>query len=241
MFSFESKKDIKNLIPMLNSFNIDKKDSSQVNEIFSAIVYLYSLGKLDKLIYPFTIIKRESPDFSILCYDIHDSCGIEHTLATLQDYKMAESELNKMQLGSKLETNYYYPGNKLQQKDINIGLRLPKEPLVGQCYYGDRPEKEWAEIIKNAILKKTRSLNDGHLETFSINELLIEDDSPVEVMIDVGKALEYLTHHIDKYLSSGFAKLFDRIHIITKNTFIYNVLHDNRIVNFSRNAINHNR
>jgi len=238
MFYFESKDDIKNLIPMLNSFMIYGKDSSQVNEIFSAIVYLYSLGKLDKLIYPFALIKRESPDFSILCLDINNSRGIEHSLSTLQDYKMAESELNKLPPGSKLEPDYYSPFKKLPKEEINIGLRLPTERLVGQGYNGDRPEYEWAEIIKNTLLNKTVLLNKNHFEIFTSNELLIEDDSPVEIMIEVEKALNYLEPHIKVYLSTIFPRKFDRIHIITKNTFVYNVLSENKIVKFSRDEIN---
>lgn len=238
MFFFESKDDIKNLIPMMNSFMIYEKDSSQVKEIFSAIVYLYSLGKLDKLIYPFALIKRESPDFSILCYDINNSLGIEHILSTLQDYKMAEFELKKLPPGSKLELDYYSPFKRLPKEEINICLRLPEEHLVGQGYNGNRPEYEWAEIVKNAIYKKTVLLNKNHFEIFSTNELLIEDDSPIEIMIDVAKALNYLKPHINEYLSSTFAKKFDRIHIITKNTFVYNVLSENELIKFSRDKIN---
>jgi len=238
MFYFESKDDIKNLIPMMNSFMIYGKDSSQVNETFSSIVYLFSLGKLEKLVYPFALIKRESPDFSILCLDISNSRGIEHTFATLQDYKMAESELNKLPPGSKLEPDYYSPFKKLPKEKINIGLRLPEEHLVGQGYTGDRPEYEWAEIIKNAIYNKTALLNKNHFEIFSTNELLIEDDSPVKIMIDVVKALNYLKPHINEYFSSTFTNKFDRIHIITNNTFVYNVLSENEIIKFSRDEIN---
>ncbi len=185
MFYFDSKDEIKNIIPMLNSFRIQDNDSSQVQEIFSSIVYLYSLGKLENNIYPFSLIKRESPDFSILYFDKNSSRGIEHSLSTLQDYKMAESELKKQPPGSKLEPDYYSPFKKLPKENINIGLRLPTEHLVGQGYIGDRPEYEWVEIIKNTIFNKTTQLNKDHFEIFSTNELLIEDDSPVKKMIEV--------------------------------------------------------
>ena len=82
MLYFNSNKDINNILPFLKSVWIDDGDSSNVHEIFSALIYLNANNKL-----------RESPDFNILCYDKENCKGIEHTLSTLSDYKMAESEL----------------------------------------------------------------------------------------------------------------------------------------------------
>ncbi len=237
MFYFESKNDIKSIIPILNSFMIYEEDSSQINEIFSAIVYLYSHYKLDKLIYPFAIIKRESPDFSILCLNKNESRGIEHTLSTINDYKVAVSELTKLPPGSKLELSYYSPFNKRTKDEIYDGLRLPSEDLMGRGYNGGRPEMEWAEIIKKVIHNKTAKLNKNHFEIFFANELLIEDDSPVETIIELEKGISYLEPHIIEYSESSYKKKFDKIHIITKNTFIYNVLSEKEIIKFSRDKI----
>jgi hypothetical protein len=93
MLYFNSNKDINNILPFLKSVWIDDGDSSNVHEIFSALIYLYANNKLNQFTYPFALIKRESPDFNILCYDKENCKGIEHTLSTLSDYKMAESEL----------------------------------------------------------------------------------------------------------------------------------------------------
>ena len=216
---------------------IYENESSEVNEIFSVLVYLYANNKLKQFSFPFALIKRESPDFSILCYEKTQSKGIEHTLSTLQDYKMAESELQKLPNGSKLEHDYYSPFNKLPKNEINKGLRQPSERLTGQGYYGDRPEIEWAEIIKNTIHNKTLLLNKDHFEKFTTNELIIEGDSPVEFFIDLKNALKYLEPHINDYLSSFYKIKYDKIHIISKNTFVYDVLSRNEIIKFSKDVL----
>ncbi|MEJ2507523.1 MAG: hypothetical protein P8Y81_14790, partial [Ignavibacteriaceae bacterium] len=118
MLYFESKNELKNIIPFINQFMVYENDSSQVNEIFSILVYLYTNNLLGQFNFPFALIKREHPDFSLLCYEKEKSKGIEHTLSTLQDYKMAESELQKLPDGSKLEPDFYSPFKKLAKSEI---------------------------------------------------------------------------------------------------------------------------
>jgi hypothetical protein len=237
MLSFSSKNDMNNILPFFKSVMIDDNDSKEVHEIFSALIYLYANNKLDKLVFPLTLIKRESPDFCILCYDKENSRGIEHTLSTLPDYKMAESELNKSPAGSKLEPDYYSPFIKLPKEKINSGIRQPEEHLKGKGYSGDRPEIEWAEIVKNAIHNKTSLLNKNHFKKFSTNELIVKGNSPAEICVDIEVALTYLKPHIENYLISPHELHFDKIHIISENTFVYDVLTNCEIVNFSRSIL----
>lgn len=237
MLFFESKDEIKNIIPFISQFMIYERDSNEVNEIFSIIIYLYVNNKLGQLNFPFALIKREHPDFGLLCYEKAKSKGIEHTLSTLQDYKMAESELQKLPDGSKLEPDYYSPFNKLPKNEINKGLRQPSERLTGQGYNGDRPEIEWAEIIKNTIYSKTVLLNKNHFEKFATNELIIEGDSPIEPFIDLNVAIKYLMPHFKEYIASTYEFKYDKIHIISKNTFVYDVLTRTELVKFSKDVL----
>ena len=237
MLYFQSQDEIKNILPFLNQFFIDDFDSSDVKEYFSIIVYLYANNKLGQLNFPFELIKREHPDFSILCYERSQSKGIEHTLSTLQDYKMAESELQKLPEGSKLEPDYYSPFKKLPKEEINSGIRQPTERLTGQGYSGDRPEIEWAEIIKNTMHTKTILFNKNHFKKFATNELIIQGDSPVEFFIDLEVALKYLEPNIKGYLSYAYEKRFDKIHIISKNSFVYDILSRSEIVRFSKDVL----
>jgi len=237
MLYFESKDEIINILPFINQFMVYEIDSFVVKEFLSILVYIYANDKMEQFTFPFALIKREHPDFSILCYEKTNSKGIEHTLSTLQDYKMAESELQKLPDGSKLEPDYYSPFRKLSKDEINKGLRQPSERLVGQGYSGDRPEIEWAEIIKNTIHTKTAILNKDHFEKFATNELIVEGDSPTEFIIELDVALKYLEPHINEYLSSSYKKKYDKIHIISKNTFVYDILGKNKLIKFSKSVL----
>lgn len=237
MLFFKSKDEIKNVLPIFKQFLIEDFDSRDVKEIFSIIVYLYANNKLGLFNFPFELIKQEHPDFSILCYEKTLSKGIEHTLSTLQDYKMAESELQKLPEGSKLEPDYYSPFKKLPKEEVFSGLRHPTERLTGQGYSGDRPEIEWAEIIKNALHTKTNLFNKNHFKKFATNELIIQGDSPVESIINLDVALKYLEPHIKEYLTFSYEKRFDKIHIISKNSFVYDILSRKEIVRFSKDVL----
>lgn len=237
MLYFHSKEEIKNILPFLNQYIINDYDSTDVKEIFSIIVYLYANNKLGQLNFPFELIKREHPDFRILCYEKSQSKGIEHTLSTVQDYKMAESELQKLPEGSKLEPDYYSPFKKLPKEEINTGLRQPNERLTGKGYSGNRPEREWAEIIKNAMHTKTVLLNKNHFKIFATNELLIQGNSPGEFSIKLDVALEYLKPHIKEYLNYPYEKRFSKVHIISKKSFVYDVLSRSEIVRFSKDDL----
>lgn len=237
MLFFKSKDEINNIITFLHQFMIYKNESKGVNEIFSILVYLYANYKLEKFNFPFILTKRESPDFSMLCFELNEAKGIEHTLSTLQNYKMAESELQKRPDGSKLEPDYYSPFNKLSKYEINKGLRKPSDKLTGEPYLGDRPEIEWAKTIKDTIHNKTGLLNKNHFEKFATNELIVQSHTPVEILIKLTKALKYLEPHIRSYHSSTYKVKYDKIHIISKHSFIYNILNQNEIVDFSRKKL----
>ena len=230
MLCIDSEDSIKNLIPFLSSFCIRNDESSQSNELFSIIAYLYANYKLKQLTFPLAIIKREHPDFCLLCYEQSQSRGIEHTFSTLQDYKMAQSESRKRPEGGMLELDSYSPFWKLTKDEIDRSLRQPDEELKGKGYTGNRAEKEWSVLIKNAIHKKTKLLNKKHFEKYSSNELIIEDDSNVRRGIKLNKALDFLTNHIENYFSSPYALKFDKIHIISRNNFVCDILSKTEIV-----------
>lgn len=238
MLRFDSKDDIKKIIPFLQSFMIREHEPKEVKELFSIVVYLYANNKLDQLTFPFELVKRESPDFSVLCYDVDLSRGIEHTLSTLQDYKMALSELQKLPEFSKLEPSYYSPFNKLSKGEAFVGIKQPSQPLDGSGYNGERPEFEWAEIVKNAIINKTILLNKEHYEKFSTNELIINGNSPTENFINLDTALAFLEPHIKEYLFSGFNIKYNQVHILSKNTFVYDILSKNKKIRFSIDLLN---
>lgn len=235
MLLFNTSEEIKNILPFLKQFKFDKNDSKDSKEFFSILAYLYANNILQTLNFPFFLIKNEHPDFRIICEEKKQSLGIEHTLSTLQDYKMAESESKKIP-GSKLEPDYYSPFKRLHKKEINIGIRQPNERLTGPGYSGFSPEVEWAEIIKNTIHNKTTLLNKDHFKKFTSNELIVQGDSHVEFFIDLNKALEYLEPHIKEYHSSSHKIKYDKIHIISMNTFVFDVLSRNEIIKLSKNV-----
>ncbi|MEJ2618434.1 MAG: hypothetical protein P8Z35_25990 [Ignavibacteriaceae bacterium] len=80
-------------------------------------------------------------------------------------------------------------------------------------------------------------MNKSHFERFASNELIVEGDSPVEFSIDLDVALKYLSPHIENYLNTKSKIKFDKIHIISKNTFIYDILSKKEMVKFSKNVL----
>jgi len=164
----------------------------------------------------------------LLC-QVHNSVnknkeiGIEHTRATVESYKIAESELKKYPKGSKIELSHYSPYRKLPKKKSGIGIIAPGDKLKGEGWHGDQAEQQWAETVLNSIKSKVRLLNEGHFRRKEENQLIIEDDSPDYFMIhEIDEAIDILKK---KYNQTVFSEksAFDKIHIFSNRTLIYDI------------------
>ena len=171
---------------------------------------------------PVKITSKESPDLTIVYEGQNKKIGLEHTKATLELFKIAESELKKHPEGSLIVLCYYSPFVKIPKKQSDVGIVYPKGHLTGEGWNGDQVEHEWSEIILNTVKKKTELLNEEHFEIKRENSLFIEDDSPVDFVKHEDDAIQIVRQ---KFNQEKFpAKhTFDNVHIFPNCTLIYDV------------------
>jgi len=219
---FNQGSELKTIVEHLKDFTFQESDSSKIHEFFSLYMFLLGSFKIGKLSFPVKIISRESPDFTIIYENQNKEIGLEHTKATVESFKIAESELKKHPEESLLELSYYSPFVKIPKKQSDIGIVYPKGHLKGEGWNGDQVEHEWSEIILNAIKKKTELLNEGHFEIKKQNSLFIEDDSPVDFIKHENDAIRLLKENFNQQKLSA-KHIFDNVHIFSNCAFIYDV------------------
>lgn len=226
--------DVHKIIEFLRRFSFKDSDDKDAHEILCISIYVVALFKISRLRLPLIVEKSEAPDFRLSFNGGEKPIGLEHTRATLEQYKMADSEFKKRPAGSMMEPLYYSPFKKLPKKKVNIGIRKPNEQLKGLGSSGNNIEIEWAETIKNAIIAKTNLLNENHFQRFSTNELLIEDESPTELFKGNDVAFELLASAKKEIKPKLAPVTFDRVHIFTVNDFVYDFFNKNILIDVSK-------
>ena len=167
ILKIKNEDDLHKIIEFLRVFSFKNSDNKDTHEILCLYIYIVALFKISRLRLPLIIEKCESPDFRIFFEGEEEPLGLEHTRATLEQYKMADSEFKKRPAGSMMEPLFYSPFKKLAKKNVNIGIKNPDKKLKGLPSVGNSIEIQWTETIKNAIMEnqlfhtKTR-----HLEIF---------------------------------------------------------------------------
>lgn len=219
---FNQASDLKMVIDHLKGFTFQEGDSSKIHEFFCLYIFLVGSFKLEKLAFPIKITSRESPDFTISYENQNKEIGLEHTRATLESFKIAESEAKKYPEGSFIELCRYSPFVKIPKKQSDIGIVSPEDSLKGEGWKGNQVEYEWAEIILNAIKKKIELLNQPPFEVKKENDLFIEDDSPVDFVKHEDDAIRILKQ---RHNQTNFSEkhIFAKVHIFSNCTLIYDV------------------
>lgn len=220
---------------VINGFTPTINNDKTIHENFTLYIFLIAIYKLSKLDFPIRILNREHPDFFIKIGKNED-IGLEHTIATIEQYKIALSEFKKYPQGSFIQPTFYSPTKKLPKKKSDIGIKKPGEEITGYGYNGYQIENEWAVTILNAIQKKTNLLNNEHFKKFETNELIIQDHSPISGFNILDKSIEMLKK---SYLQITFSKSlkFDKVHIFSGNNLIYDVFGKIEIVNMSKSEL----
>ena len=117
--------DLKMVVDHLKGFTFQEDDGSKIHEFFCLYIFLVASFKLKKLSCPIKVTSRESPDFTIAYENQNKEIGLEHTKATLESFKIAESEAKKYPEGSFIELCYYSPFVKIPKKQSDIGIVSP--------------------------------------------------------------------------------------------------------------------
>ena len=133
--TLNKKSDLNEIVKYVENFIPEKDDSKTAHESLSFYLFLIAAFKIQKLTFPVEIlkVKNESPDFRLSRINEELYLGIEHTRATVEKYKMDESELAKYPEGTLIELPYYNV-NASPPKKCNIALKKPGEPLTSSGY-----------------------------------------------------------------------------------------------------------
>lgn len=183
---------------------------SSHRERYCLKVYLMHLFQNKLLKFPLRIMKKEAPDFLVLCRD--GITALEVTEAGAEAYQQAMTELEKSPPETMLESSTHK-------------LVKPGEKLIGPGWNGNSVEIEWVAVILNSIITKTESLNQPHFKTADRYELLIYDNSDVSVILHVKDALPLLKKAIyEKLNAERFERTFRCISIIHSGHLLYDIV-----------------
>ncbi len=208
------------LVKRLINFKLSTSDGSKIHEAFCLHIFLVACCNRGLLNGHLKICKQESPDFVITSIDGTIEIGLEHTCATLEQYKIAKAQFSKLPVGSLLELSRYSPFKPLKNNNADIGIIKPGAKLKDKGWKGNEPELEWSEIIFQAIVSKIETLNKSHFQQKLENHLIIEDDSPVDFVKDDKTAFKILR---DRYSSANYNEIteFHKIHIFSRCILLY--------------------
>ena len=188
--------------------------TSDHRERYPLKIYLMRLSQSGLLKFPLRIEKEEAPDFLVSCGGT--MMALEVTEAATESYQRAMTELEKS------------PGTMLKSlHSFNLGessLRKPGEELTEKWWIGDSVEREWVNIILNAIGKKTEKLNQPHFKIADRYELLLYDNSHVACMLHTEDVLPLLKKAIcEKVGSKSSKRNFHSISVIHSEQLLYDI------------------
>lgn len=232
-----SKEDCSKVIENLKEFYFPKRPTKSDYESFCCYIYITAIFRLNKIQYPFSVFKAEPPCPDFMLNVLGKSVGLEQTNATTNSYKHAEAVLNNYPEGSLIELSEYC-SNETSRDSVELGLRRPNEPLQGDGWGNYGQEKQWASCFYNSIFEKTRKLNNSYITQCPNHELIIFDDTNTFASRR-DYALNKLKRHCQKDIDThkGDRVVFDKIHIISCDIFIYDLMGEECFCDVSKKSL----
>lgn len=180
-------------------FTQDRNTSNKLDEwrclmnTLKKNLFMKSIPKL--LCYPYTLVKREEPDFEVV-FSSGEVMLIEITRATTMKNEALKHQLSKQDDDTEMAevSNDMFTLEKPFKGEMRKNLVKNGEDLQGTGMYGWYAEKQWVSIILSAIETKR---NKYYAE--SVDLLLIEDRSlPYSYRKAIIKRFEFLTKEVEK-------------------------------------------
>jgi hypothetical protein len=184
---------------------------------------------------PVTVIRRESPDFALTIGSTDRTIGVEHTCATTEKYKMDESIAENYPEGTVMELAHYSPSARLPKKS-KAGIKRPGQKLDSGGWGDYGMENDCAQVVADAIRKKAEKLNEAHFARFPSNELIVEDVSHVSSLKRLDKTIQLLREKHGSCQGKVRTR-FDRIHLITEHSFVYDVFNDSQATSLHKDDL----
>ncbi|WP_439827928.1 hypothetical protein [Aeromonas enteropelogenes] len=170
-------------------------------QIHALLAALHNFGYFR---FPFSLTKRERPDFKITSGPI--SIGIEAIEAINPDYARAQTLPEAKEEDSILDPSFFKWGQPRYSIDELRDISSRKQ-LTGRGWHGDNVEIEFATSILDCIYKKHRLLVNG-FDRFDSNCLLIYHNA-ITPCLNFNKSTIMLEEKLKHYWSSdGFDTIF---------------------------------
>lgn len=235
---FNKIRDLTRCSDYLLSNTVSSSDDTDLQEDYSFCLLLLTLFET-KSPFPFTVKKQyinDPPDF-IISYEIpQNNIGLEHVIATIENYQMAFKEMMKNPDIEQLESSYYTYEKKIPKNRAFIGLKRKGEELSGSPLYGDFHIKNWVEIIINAIMKKSQAISNWDDTFYDSKELLVQ----VKITPMIGEKHSDALIHLKKQYCELYKQLehhFDKVHIFSQSRVILDVFGDANFFILNRDHI----
>lgn len=189
--------------------------TTEHSETYSICYLLSTLAETDFIQWPLIIQKRERPDFYLKVGNTE--VGIEITESVPQNEAAKEALRDSGNGPDVYFISSVSPGEKKKNHK-----KLKKEicsNLPGDGWWGDQPEKEWAEAMLSTINKKTEKYLNPTYKKYSNNWLLIYDNWPLphfDHKLSSQKLIKLLEHNsVFKLWDNIFIHSRKKIHIFS--------------------------
>lgn len=158
-----------------------------------SVAHLLATLPIGRFSFPLTVTHRDKPDF-LLAMSTGD-VGIEHTEAVPENLANAQV-MRERGLGPDVYCiPRAQPGEPRRTADE---LRREIEAdATGEGWYGDAPEREWAEAMAYCVKVKLRKVMTAGFERYPVNWLVLYDNWPLPAL-DYSDAAPYLAQHLKK-------------------------------------------
>ena len=181
-------------------------------ERYSIVILLKFLYKQKYLDFPFTLIHRDKPDFSISY--INKFVGIEVTEAIPEQLARAQALCDEyFPKDCPIEPEFFgWGSSKRSKKEILKILKKTQKELQGESSFGKSIEGKWIQGIKKCVKFKTAKLNKKAFKKYKENWLLIYDNQS-SPSLDKKYVSEKLGIFLSRYCKNNDKIKFDKIFI----------------------------
>lgn len=213
-----SPEDIEKVGKSICNFPWDEFKGKDCVELYSGLVYVFSLYQKKLLGLPVDVVWDDRPDLSFSFPGF--SVGLEVTKATTNSSEHAYAVANKKHPeGANIELDMCR-SNSTSPEIVKKTIRPFGKPWQGSGLTDYSDEKFWIKCIGHSIEEKTESLNKVCFKKFTNNELIILDEtgaiSPISFnLIYAVSQVRVIYHNQAKKCTLKY----DKIHIATR---VYN-------------------
>ena len=218
--------------------SLTSSDDTDLQENYSLSILLLTQS-LTKFLFPFSVTKQylnDPPDF-IIAYD-ESACivGLEHVIATEENFQMASKEIIINPNIKWLESSYYTYEKKIPKNRAFIGLKRKDEGLSGSPLFGDFHINNWVKIVLNAIMKKSQDIPKWNKTSPNSKELLVQakitpmiGEEHLDAIFCLKKRYSELYHQSEYH--------FDKVHIFSQSRVILDVFGNVNILFLGKDQI----